>query len=413
MVQTATDLLDIGAMSRMKKRVKKLKLNLGVDVRKSVNKIFNNIGANVELVQKAYDIKTIGWNLGVLYLQGLNPLSFGENNRELFRIAGGINGNTKSYIFSKFYLGGGIRFLQSKYDLLPGNKLQNSENGLEIYALSDGRVGHGFSRMGIWFDAGIPHNNGNLKPYQRVASRLGYAITFGKDHNNVDLETTVNLGYIFGSAPIYNQFFAGNTTSNFLYTSLTSLSSQTMPDGPIVRSLGEKQGGIYTTLAELSGGTSYWGLNFNFSIPISGWARPLIPNIVIEEDLNLTLPDAIVSQGVTAKSFIANDLVQSSGLSDEEADIKAQAIVDKDINPTLRYLARRANVYSVKPIVFFDLAQMNRRNSGDETWGAAGAGLQLNIVNAKLDLGYMQTLFPSADKSKGNFLMRFTVQNFY
>jgi hypothetical protein len=410
-IQTATNLLDIG--SSLKEKKTRLRLALDLAVRKSLNNIFNEVESNLQFVKKVYDIGAVGWSLGVEYMRSLAPLIKGKNIADLFHFSGGFQGTTKSLLFSKYNAGGGIRLLNNQYDPLTGNKFQNDETALEVYALNDGRIGHGFTRMGVWFDAGIPRNNAALKPYQRVATRLGYAVTLGKGHSNVDLETTVSLGYTFGTAPVYNQFFAGNTSANFLYSSLTSVDNQKMAAGPVIRSLGEKQGGLYVTPTEIAGGTSYWGLNLSFSIPVAAWARPLIPDMIIDEDAELTLRQAIISQGVTAKSFISSDLALNSGLSDEEADKKASEIVEKDINPVLRYLANRANLYSIKPVIFFDLAQMNKRNITDEVWGALGAGIQLNIVNAKLDIGYMHTLFPSVDKSKGNFLFRFTVQNLY
>lgn len=114
-----------------------------------------------------------------------------------------------------------------------------------------------------------------------------------------------------------------------------------------------------------------------------------------------------------AINSIADDLENNGGLSFDEAGTAAEHIVDKDIKPTIDYLADRANIYSIKPEFFFDLGQIYRQGVGDKIWAASGAGLQLNIVNAKLEIGYVQTLFPKSDVSKGNFLMRFSVQNFY
>ena len=212
---------------------------------------------------------------------------------------------------------------------------------------------------------------------------------------------------------MYSEYFAGNTASNFLYSPLQSISN-TPPDGLVVRSLGEKEGGLPTAFNTVSGGTSYWGVNINFSIPIAKWSAPLIPDVVIQEEpRRLTIRGAIKGQVNTAKSFIANDLALNAGLSDDEADAAADRIVDKDIKPTINYLADRANIYSVKPVLFFDAGQITKRGFGDRMWLASGAGLQVNIVNAKLAIGYIQTLFPKVDNAKGNFLMSFSVQNFF
>src|SRR5262249_20909741 len=44
---------------------------------------------------------------------------------------------------------------------------------------------------------------------------------------------------------------------------------------PLIRSLGENQGGIGNSVL---GGTSYWHANVNLSIPVPAWSRPLIPH---------------------------------------------------------------------------------------------------------------------------------------
>jgi hypothetical protein len=107
------------------------------------------------------------------------------------------------------------------------------------------------------------------------------------------------------------------------------------------------------------------------------------------------------------------DLVDNRGFSEEKAEAEAERIIEKDIRPAINYLADRANVYSIKPALFFDIAQMHKRVIGDKTWAAAGAGLQVNIVNARLDIGYIHTLFPKADASKGNLVLRFIVQDLF
>ncbi|MBK7432644.1 MAG: hypothetical protein IPI66_01310 [Chitinophagaceae bacterium] len=107
------------------------------------------------------------------------------------------------------------------------------------------------------------------------------------------------------------------------------------------------------------------------------------------------------------------DLVDRVGLSEEKADEEATRIVNKEIRPAINYIADRANVYSFKPLLFFDLAQVSAPNAGSRFWGAAGAGIQLNIVNARLDIGYIHTLFPATERRTGNIILRFTVQDVF
>ena len=409
-IKTTTDLLHIPGMNKSGTS-KKLRLDLDIDVRRSFNDPFYNASVSLQLVHPMYADSTVGWAFGFMYAKGLLPLNSSDYHRELTKIFAALHGNGKISFLNKYVVIGSVQFSQNNYTLI--NKTQNPETDFELSALCDGRVAKGLTRIGVWFNAGVPKNN-NLNSYQRIAGKFGYAVSLGNRHNNVDVETIASVGYTWRTPPVYSEFFAGNMTSNFLYVPLQSFTGMPFPEGPVIRSLGEKEGGLPAASNAITGGTSYWGLNVNFSIPISKWASPLIPDIVIQEEpRRLTISSALKGQVTTAKSFIANDLALNQNLSDDEADAAADKIVDKDIKPTINYLADRANIYSIKPLLLFDVGQINKRSAGDRMWAALGTGLQLNIVNARLEIGYMQTLFPKSDASKGNFLMRFSVQNFY
>jgi hypothetical protein len=49
----------------------------------------------------------------------------------------------------------------------------------------------------------------------------------------------------------------------------------------------------------------------------------------------------------------------------------------------------------------------------DSTWLAAGGGVQLTIVTARLELGYMHTLRGPVDDDRGNFFARLIFQNLF
>ncbi len=412
-LQTSTDLLHIPGIYKPSANVKKNLLNLDVNFRKSFTSSFYNIAGALKFIHPVSFDKGVGWNLGFVYAKSLQPLDIINYENGLANIFASVNGTGKIFFLDKYTISVGARFSQNKYSVL-NTKYQNPETGYDFNALGDGRLGNGLARLGVWFNAGVPKKDINLKPYQRVAGKLGYAVPLGRGHNNVDMETTAGFGYTWGAPPAYSAYFAGNATPDFLYTPLHSFPNMAFPGGPVIRSLGEKEGGLFAASNSVSGGTMYWGFNLNFSIPIAKWARPLIPDIVIQEEpRRITMRSAIKGQVTTARSFIADDLALNGGLSDDAADSAADRIVNRDIKPTIDYLADRANIYSIKPIVFFDLGEINKRNTVDKIWSAAGAGLQINIVNSRLDIGYIQTLFPKSDASKGNFLLRFSVQNFY
>ena len=412
-VETSTDLLHLPAALKSTKDAKRFKLMLDLNARKSITELFNALGASLKLDHPVYINKGIGWNIGVQYVRELQPLGKGDYSLSLTRFFAAVNGNLKHSLLNKYTAGVAVSILKNRFQITKDSVFKNWETGYEFHAISDGHIGKGFSRMGLWFNAGVPKNNSNAKAYQRLAWRWGYAVTLGKTHNTAEIEANCNLGYSWGVVPLYNQFYAGNTLSNFLYTPLKSVKFQTFPEGPVLRSLGEREGGFKTSPDIISGGNAYWNVNLSISIPVAKWSVPLIPDIVIDEETGSTARRKIKGQVNFAQSLIQMDLVDNQGLSEEAADAEAERIVNKDIRPAINYLADRANVYSIKPMLFFDVAQVNKRQVGNKLWGAAGAGLQLNIVNAKLEIGYMHTLFPQRDGSKGNFLFRFTVQDFY
>ena len=412
-IQTTTDLFHIPGIAKSSGSTKKLRLCLSLNLRKSFNNSFYNFATVLQLFHPVYADTTLGWSFGIMYTKAEQPMGINNYNNNFTRFFGVIEGNGKGLFFTKYTIGGSVGFSQNKY-LQQTNKFQNAETDYVLNAFSEGRIAKGLSRWGIWFNTAIPGNDVTLKPYHRVACKFGYAVSLGSGHSNVDMETILSYGYTWKTPPGYNEYFAGNAFSNFLYTPLNSFINMPFPQGPVIRSLGEKEGGIPARSNGISGGTSYWGMNLTFSIPVTKWARPLIPDIVIQESpRRITLRKAIKGQVTTAKSAIADDLALNGGLSDDEADATADRIVNKDIKPTINYLADQANIYSVKPVIFFDAGQLKKRNIDNLIWTAAGLGLQINVVNARLEIGYIQTLLPKSDDSKGNFLIRFLVQNFY
>lgn len=413
-IQTTTDLLHIPGIAKPSGKLKKLHLDLGLNFRTSFNNPFYQVETVLQLSHPVYADSALGWSLGVQYAGSQQPLSINKYANNVMKIFGAVQGNIKKSFFNKYTIGGSVEFSKNKYTQ-QNTTFQNPQTDYVLNAFSDGRIAKGFSRLGLWLNASVPKNDINLKPYYRLAGKFGYAVCLGNGHNTVDLETIVSYGQTWQTPAAYGEYFAGNIAANFLYAPLNSFNNSYFPQGPIIRSVGEKQGGITTPINNsLSGGSSYWGLNLTFSIPVLKWAQPLIPDIVIQESpRKITLRSAIKGQVNTAKSAIADDLAINGGFADDEADAIAERIVNKDIKPTINYLADKANIYSIKPVVFFDIGQVNKRNFGSKIWVASGAGLQINIVNARLELGYIQTLLSKSEAAKGNFLIRFLVQHFY
>src|SRR5690606_5527813 len=92
------------------------------------------------------------------------------------------------------------------------------------------------------------------------------------------------------------------------------------------------------------------------------------------------------------------------GLSPEEAKRRATAIFE-GIRPAAHFVIDQANVFAVKPLLMFDVAELNF-SPGRETWTAAGLGFQLTIVTAKFEAGYMRTLSGPTFGGRGNVFAR-------
>lgn len=412
-VRTNTDLLHVLGKPSGNKNNGLWHLNFGLQIRKSLSQSFNDIGTGFELNRSDFNVKNLGWSLGGYYGHQSLPLGKEESTRNMFGLNAGITRIRRLLVFSKYAVNAGFRYSRNDF----GDQARQfvSERGLRIAFIGDSRIGQGMSRFGIYFDDNLPKNFGAGKSYQRLSSNLGYNTVIGKEHNNIDVEVLAGGGLSWGNVPLYNQFWPGNGARNFMYESLSGMANQGYAPGPSVRSLGENEGGIRNPSGYLQGGSAYWHINFNLSIPIRAWARPLIPDIVISETARRrsTLRSALKGVVETTKNAIISDLIDNDSLPDnEETEKIADNIVNRDIRPTINFLADRANVYAIKPVALFDMARLyNDGNS--KTWYAAGAGLQVIIINAKLQAGYMHTLSPVSDHHKGNFFVKLTVSDFY
>ena len=78
------------------------------------------------------------------------------------------------------------------------------------------------------------------------------------------------------------------------------------------------------------------------------------------------------------------------------------------------FIADQANIYSVKPLIMFDVARLKTDGALEtQTKTGLGAGLQFTIVVAKFELGYVRSLNHLANESRGNFIARLVFQNLF
>jgi hypothetical protein len=136
---------------------------------------------------------------------------------------------------------------------------------------------------------------------------------------------------------------------------------------------------------------------------------PLIPNEATDlpgpDGTPQTLKQILRTQvDRTGPNLLQSSLQVSDKLSPTEARQRAEQIFG-EIRPATHFVIDQANVFAVKPLLLFDIAELE---SGPEraTWTAAGAGVQLMIVTAKFEAGYMHTLSGPRFGSRGNVFAR-------
>lgn len=413
LLQTATDLLHLSNPSA---GTKSLKLNLGLEARKSASENFYKVGSHLQALHSTVTETGFGWEINSGFVKSLQPLGAGQYEFNQGSFQASLQRNLRSAFAKKLAFGVGLHSLSNAFDTSLLRKVQNMEKGYSLFFVTDGLIAKGFTRLGIWFDQGFPDNS--ARSYQRIAGKIGYFTSFrlkSDGHQTFDVEATTGIGKAWGRVPVYSQFFAGNRQGNFLYESLNAATVKTLPEGPVVRSFGEKEASVLNSTTNITGGTSYWHLNLNFSIPVKRYSRPLIPPIVINENTGATLQTKLKSLAKgSAESAIAVDLIDNKGYPDNsQTDSLAKAMVAKEILPMIEFVTDRANVFAFKPMLLFDVAGLKQKGLDTKTFLAAGAGVELTVVIARFSMGYMKTLAPSSERSKGNFFLQLRFQNFF
>jgi hypothetical protein len=84
-----------------------------------------------------------------------------------------------------------------------------------------------------------------------------------------------------------------------------------------------------------------------------------------------------------------------------------------DVRPAIEFIADRANVYALKPLLLFDLGGQDEPGRGHRIQSAIGGGLELTIVTAKMQLGYMHTIWNDGGSGQGNLFARIIFENIF
>ncbi|MBL9209324.1 MAG: hypothetical protein JNL92_02600, partial [Opitutaceae bacterium] len=265
----------------------------------------------------------------------------------------------------------------------------------------------GFLRAAVWLEHLEPRPGPAAR---RLVVRAGYAKEFPLGPNrSIGVEIIAGAGQTWGAPDAPRRYFAGGSQGEFLYENAAAPALAAIPDGPLLRSLGKAQGGLRPAPSAVRGGTRFSHLNLNVSLPVPRWSRPLIPDEVTDlpgpDGTPQTLKQILRSQvDRTGPNLLQSSLQVSDKLTPEEARLRANQIFG-EIQPATHFVIDQANVFAVKPLLLFDIAELE---SGPEraSWTAAGAGLQLVIVTAKFEAGYMHTLSGPRFGSRGNVFAR-------
>lgn len=335
-------------------------------------------------------------------------------------------------------------YLQGKFDRITNKVFEQAgrqitrekDNTGGFRAIVDGRAWKGFTRLGIWFET-TSASKSSIR-YKRLAGLAGYEREFGSGTQTLGLEAVVGGGRVWGSVPLYARFFGGNNVGNFLYDAPDSPAITAFPVGPLLRSYGKTEATVPSAMLDNIGGRSYWHANLNLAIPVRAWSLRLIP----DEDVEGVNPETGLPQVLklnemlenftinTAKNSLTDTLMddiivelmkQDPTLTEDEATKRAMVIaapraaklIEREVAPTMRFISRHANLYAVKPMFMFDASYLRGTAGEARRRFAAGGGIQLVMVVARAEIGYMRSLPSFTGESKGNFVFRLTFQNIF
>jgi len=147
------------------------------------------------------------------------------------------------------------------------------------------------------------------------------------------------------------------------------------------------------------------------SFPIPQLSRPLIPNVDINPPV--TLKTALKKAVSTSGPSLLIATLKNQGRSDAEATAEAQSVF-RHITPAVEFLADQANVFALKPLFMVDASQITSASTGgNDVRLGIGGGLQLTIIVARLEIGYVSTVLRVRGDQAGNAFFRMTFQNLF
>jgi hypothetical protein len=94
--------------------------------------------------------------------------------------------------------------------------------------------------------------------------------------------------------------------------------------------------------------------------------------------------------------------------------IEVEELFNGEILPVTNFIADHANIIAVKPLLMFDVAHLGLSGSRDnQTRYGAGGGLQIDVVLARFELGYIASLRRAPGDPRGHMLGRLVLKRFF
>lgn len=378
--------------------------------KKSLTKAFYDVEANasIDLLNKQEDGSL---TLSADFINSVNPLSI--NRTDTTSVFAGLE-FSKQYRDASFIDDLAIRasgFHSNVTSELETKNLSNKESGLNLFVGAQSVFPSGRLYAGVWYSyAGV----NSFSDYSKVSGIASLHSDLGSSYLSPSIEGRAGGGYASRDTPGYSLYYGGVDTSS-LYNSYDYLKNYTsFPAGPFLPSFGNRDAVPGETNPQGLGGNVFANLGFTLAIPIPGLTKPLIPRIAPDPSApDLKIGDMMRNQfNSNYYRSIATSMLVGSGSSLEQAK-KEVDMVWKEANPIIDYLVDKAVLYSIRPIVLSDVAYLSNTNLGlSTTWASVGGGLQFKLVNLTAEVGYAQTVSPSAFNDQGNFFARLRIDQF-
>lgn len=308
-------------------------------------------------------------------------------------------------LFRSVIVGGGYNHAADGL-MAPSENCGFSEDGFLARLSVEGLLRSSPVRVSAWYQ----HNSvSSMGTYSKVLLRSGFQKSFAlRPHQTVDTELLAGYGRATGSLPVQDQFVGGNAGASFLEDSLASSSQAVTPSGPILRSFGVGKLDWSQNSPSVDS-QSFYHFNLTVAVPI-GISRPLLPEFEVIPGVTA----AHVLKAQVDNNQLLKQALMRQGFSESAAAAEQERVM-KTIRPAVHFIADQANLWSVKPVVFFDYAhtysQPQAKPNG--SWPAAGGGVQLTIVTAQLQAGYVHSIRDGSDPNSGNFIFRLSFQNLF